>query len=242
MPSTASASALPSPSRNSESSIVPSLESCGIVPDIRGLLLIGPPGSGKGTIGQKLENLLGFKHLSSGDLIRAAMSNDGLDDPRWGAVSKGGLICEDDLWQLFDSFVSEWRHVREQAAKPNPLIIDGIPRCPGQVSALARRVSVVGVINLECDNQEILVGRLQARAASLGRIDDLQEHILRERLQLFETETRPVVDAYPNEIVRRIDSSQPLSAVLRDVLKNMLTFSSLQDAIAHEQQFSCCAS
>lgn len=209
-------------------------------PEVRGLVLVGPPGSGKGSIGKKLEDLLGFKHLSSGDLIRAAMNGDGQDDPRWAAVRQGGLISEDDLWQLFDDYLLEWGAAGEFTGQRNPLVIDGVPRRLGQVSALARRISVVGVVSLECDDQEVLLSRLQGRGQSQGRSDDLQERVLRQRLQLFESETSPVLEAYPTDMVRRIDASQPLANVLRDVLKSLFTFSSLHKAVRDEAKASCC--
>jgi len=195
------------------------------------LLLVGPPGSGKGTIGDKLEALLEFKHVSSGDLIRDAISREGPLSHRWSPVRQGGLISDDDLWELFDSYLAAWREAHRFAVKSSILIIDGIPRRTAQIRGLNRRVSVAGVISLECEDREMLIERLRSRARSQGRIDDVGEQVLHERLQVFDNETRPVLDAYPRDIVRRIDAGQDLPEVLRDVLLNLLTLGSLQKAL-----------
>src|SRR4051812_6877562 len=70
------------------------------------IILFGPPGSGKGTVGEAIGKLPGVVHCSSGDLIRSAMSEDGARGDRWAAVAKGSLIDNQSLWHLFDSFLS----------------------------------------------------------------------------------------------------------------------------------------
>src|SRR5262249_3241256 len=156
-----------------------------------GVLLFGPPGCGKGTVGKAIGKLPGFVHCSSGDVIRSAMSKQGAQGDCWSAMAKGALIDDGVLWELFDSFLSS-RTNPDRPDAPLPLVIvDGIPRCRSQVHELAKRIDVRGVLYLECLDPQVLLNRLIRRSVMESRADDANRITLENRLRLFEEETLP---------------------------------------------------
>lgn len=177
---------------------------------------MGPPGSGKGTIGKALGRLPGFLHCSSGDLIRSAIADSG-DGERWEAVIKGGLVSDADLWKLFDAYLS-----RDVAGKVHRnelrfLILDGIPRCRTQVPDLSTRIDVRGIVLLNCP-RDVLRERLIRRGRIESRMDDTDLQVVESRLRLFDEETLPVLDAYPANLIHHVDAAQQPPKVLFDVL------------------------
>jgi fructose-1,6-bisphosphatase II len=193
----------------------------GRAPKYSGILLFGPPGCGKGTVGKALGKLPGFIHCSSGDVIRSAMSEKGALGDRLSAVAGGTFIEDSDLWALFDSYIE---HVvgAENAGSQSPLlIIDGIPRTLSQVEELAKRVNIRGVFSLEIGDPKLLVDRILHRSTVESRADDSSMKVVQTRMNLFAEETLPLIDEYPDEIVHHIDANQPPAKVLFDILNKV---------------------
>ena len=103
--------------------------------------------------------------------------------------------------------------------KTDTLLLDGIPRNPTQAKLLDDRLNVVGLLNLFCKDLDIMVERLQARALRQNRLDDANLDTIRNRLEIYEAETRPVLNHYGDSLVHTIDSTQTPVRVLRDVLE-----------------------
>lgn len=179
-------------------------------------LLFGAPGSGKGTIGRALATLPGCTHCSSGDMIRGAIAESNGKSPHVLKVARGTLLSDASLFELFDDYLAAYRTCTMNEAAH--LVIDGIPRCRSQIELLEERVEVRGVFYLTCGDPRILVDRLRRRFAASGRSDDAHEAVMRERLRLFQAETLPLLDAYPHELVYKIDATQAPALVLRDIL------------------------
>jgi adenylate kinase len=98
------------------------------------------------------------------------------------------------------------------------LVLDGIPRSPGQVKIMDEMLDVRLLLYLTCTDMGKMVARLQRRALRENRLDDANISVIRQRLEVFERESKPVLDCYGPERIQRIDSTQSPINVLRDIL------------------------
>lgn len=153
------------------------------------LCLFGPPGSGKGTQGEKLSEEYGIPEVSTGDLLRAAVAaGSELGQKAQEAMSQGNLVADD----VVVGMIRERLH--EADAEPG-FILDGFPRSFGQAEALQEMLAAEGkplhrVIHLDVDREEIIT-RLMARK----RADD-NEATIRNRLEVYSSQTRPVLEYF----------------------------------------------
>jgi adenylate kinase len=157
------------------------------------IILLGPPGCGKGTQGAILSKRMGAPRVSTGDLLRAAVK-DGtpLGKKAQSYMDKGLLVPDEVILGLIEEVLSS-----SQAGKG--MIMDGFPRTTAQADAVdgllaARRSQIDKVLNFEVPDDE-LVRRMQGRAAQEGRADDTPE-AFRRRLEVYREQTAPLVVYY----------------------------------------------
>jgi adenylate kinase len=175
----------------------------------KAILMMGAPGSGKGTHGKWLGNLLGFVHVASGDLFRALDKNSELGKIFVEYSSKGLLVPDDFTVRLWED------HMRRMVAakKFNPatetLVLDGIPRNVNQAKMMDPHIDVqkIVVIAVEHGLDEI-VQRMRLRAEKEGRHDDANEATIRNRFAVYQKETKPVLDHYPAKLRVEINGLQ----------------------------------
>ncbi|MCK9489422.1 MAG: adenylate kinase [Xanthomonadales bacterium] len=157
------------------------------------IVLFGPPGSGKGTQAGLLKEHLGLAHISTGDLLRAAVKAGSPLGLKVKAVMEAGQLVSDDLMLE----LLEERFAQADAA--GGFILDGYPRNLAQANALdtllARIEQPLDVALLLEVPQDLLVERLAGRAGAEGRKDDNPDTV-RARLQVYEEQTAPVADFY----------------------------------------------
>jgi len=157
------------------------------------LVLIGPPGSGKGTQAIRLAERYKVPHISTGDILRAAV-RDGTRLGRQVAaiLAAGSLVGDDVITDL----------VRERLREPDArsgFVLDGYPRTVPQADTLDELLAELGrplsiVLELQVPD-EICVRRMLKRAEEEGRPDDTPEAIAR-RLEIYHRDTAPLVDHY----------------------------------------------
>jgi adenylate kinase len=157
------------------------------------IVLFGPPGSGKGTQAAVLKQHMGVPHISTGDLLRAAVKAGSPLGVKVKSVMDAGQLVSDDL--MLD--LLEERFAQSDAA--NGFILDGYPRNLVQANALDALLARIGqpmdkALLLEVPH-ELIVDRLAGRAAAEGRKDD-DPATVRARLQVYEQQTAPVADFY----------------------------------------------
>jgi adenylate kinase len=157
------------------------------------LLLIGPPGAGKGTQSVILASTFAIPAISTGDIFRANVKNQTELGLQVKAIMAAGKYVPDSVTNA----VVEHR-LAEDDAKAG-FLLDGYPRTPDQVHELDRMLTAQGtaldvVVLITADTDEV-VGRLSNRAIVEGRVDDT-EAVIRHRLELYEEQTAPLIDLY----------------------------------------------
>lgn len=161
----------------------------------RRILLLGPPGAGKGTQATLLANALHVPHISTGDMLRSAVSDgSGLGKQVESIMASGELVSDDLVVAIVDERLS-----KEDARCG--YLLDGFPRTIGQAEALNDSVvdAIGTVILLDVATEEI-IRRLLKRADEEGRSDDNEETV-RRRLEVYEADTAPLVDFYSDSVL-----------------------------------------
>jgi adenylate kinase len=157
------------------------------------LILLGPPGAGKGTQGHRLSERYNIPEISTGDILRAAVyKGTPLGQEAKSYMDRGALVPDKVMIGI----------VRERLAQDDTergFILDGFPRTVAQAEALARLAEeqqrpIEHVISIEVP-LEALLQRLAGRRQLEGRHDDTDEAV-RHRLEVYERETSPLVDYY----------------------------------------------
>jgi len=157
------------------------------------LVLLGAPGSGKGTQATRLKTELGVPHISTGDMLRAAVAAGTPLGMKAKAVMDAGHLVSDDI--LLGML--EERLAQDDAR--NGFILDGYPRNLAQASALDELLAKIGqpldaVVKLEVPNNAI-IERCELRFAAEGRADDNPDTV-RRRLGIYAEQTAPVAEFY----------------------------------------------
>ncbi|MDH5549978.1 MAG: adenylate kinase [Gemmatimonadota bacterium] len=164
------------------------------------IVLLGPPGSGKGTQGALLADRIGIPRVSTGDLLRSAVSRGTALGRRAQSCMDQGLLVPDDV------IIGLIEEVLGLAEAANGVMMDGFPRTLAQAEAVDRALEAQGrrvdhVLNIDVPDRE-LFRRLSGRAREQGRSDDTPEAI-RKRLAVYGEQTAPLVQYYGDRGVRR---------------------------------------
>ncbi|MCE5233212.1 MAG: adenylate kinase [Mizugakiibacter sp.] len=157
------------------------------------LVLLGAPGSGKGTQAARLKTELKVPHISTGDLLRAAVAAGTPLGLKAKAVMEAGQLVSDDIVLGM---------LEERVSRPDAqagFILDGYPRNLAQADALDGLLARLGqpldaVVKLKVPS-EVIVGRTEIRFKAEGRADDNPETV-RKRLAVYAEQTAPVADYY----------------------------------------------
>ena len=156
------------------------------------VLLMGPPGAGKGTQAALLSEARGLRKLSTGDMLRGHVERGTDLGVRAKHVMDAGELVPDELIvAMVQSELGDMDPVRA--------LLDGFPRTPGQAAALDQLLGEEGAeltaaVALDVDEDE-LVRRLEGRARQEGRSDD-NEATVRNRMQVYQRQTQPLLDYY----------------------------------------------
>jgi adenylate kinase len=171
------------------------------------LILVGPPGSGKGTQAKILSQTLGVPAISTGEMLRKAVAaGTPLGLKVQDIMSKGALVDDGTMAE-----VVRQRLGQDDAAKG--FLLDGYPRTLGQADTLA---SILGLAGHHLDSAlviEVPEEELVRRALVRKREDD-REAVVRQRIQLYKEKTAPLIEYYENRgILRRVDGHRAVGEV-----------------------------
>lgn len=184
----------------------------------RSVLIFGPPGSGKGTLGKFLSTAGNHFHLSSGDIFRGLDPETPIGKLYHTYASKGHLVPDEVTVEIWRHYVSGLISTNRYFPKKQLLLLDGVPRTPRQAEIFDRYIQVKHVIVLEMSNMEGLIARMKKRALIEKRADDADESVLRTRMQVYEKDTKALLSHYPKHLITRFNADQKPLEVLRDVL------------------------
>jgi adenylate kinase len=184
------------------------------LPDVQGkiLIIMGPPGSGKGTFSTKLAERNGFVHISTGDLIRNS------DDKELKAKIAKGEYADDK------TMVKMLKKELEKIDLSKGIILDGFPRTIKQAGMLDSLLGKLGVglnhaIYLDL-NEETAKKRILKRAEKENREDDKDPEVVGKRFRTYEEKTSPLIDLYKkSRRLKKFDASQGSEEVYKAVTK-----------------------
>ena len=157
------------------------------------LIILGPPGAGKGTQAARIAEHHGIPAISTGDIFRANIKNETELGTQVKAILASGGYVSDEITNA----IVEDRLAQDDCAPG--FLLDGYPRTLAQVDALDAMLAAQGqaldrVLELTVDD-EVVVGRLLKRAELEGRDDDTED-VIRERMGIYHRETRPLAQTY----------------------------------------------
>jgi adenylate kinase len=184
------------------------------------VLLVAPPGAGKGTQAAKLADHYGIANLSSGELLRREIAADSeIGRKAIEYVRRGDLVPDDVIFQVLAEPLIE-------AAQNGGYVLDGFPRNLHQAETAYRvaketpSIELQAVVHLEVPLEE-LTRRLLARGAQEGRIDDA-ENVVIHRLEVFAADTEPLLGFYRERgLVLDINGDQDVDRVCRAIVEGL---------------------
>jgi adenylate kinase len=212
------------------------------------LVLLGPPGSGKGTQGERLQADLRLPYYATGDILRAAVREETeLGKTAKEYMERGDLVPDDVIVGMIGERI-------DSEAAADGFILDGFPRTEPQAEALAAKLSELGreltaVLLIDVDDDEV-VRRLGGRrtCAENGHVfhvelnpprregvcdvdgselvvrDDDEPEVIRHRLDQYHAKTEPLIDFYDHRsVLRRIDGAAPPDEVADELRRTLAT-------------------
>jgi adenylate kinase len=175
------------------------------------IVMLGAPGAGKGTQAVRIAEAHGVPHISTGDMLRAAIAAGSELGQKVKEIVESGALVPDEL-------IIEV--IRERLAEPDAaagFVLDGFPRTIGQAEALDALLAELDrpletVLELDLD-EEVAVERMLGRAAEEGRADDTPE-VIKNRFEVYRRQTEPLSDYYRRKgILLVVDASPGIDQV-----------------------------
>jgi len=180
------------------------------------LILLGPPGAGKGTQAKRLEELYGLKQLSTGDMLRAEIaSGSNLGQKVESILAAGDLVSDDIMVEM----------IAHRITKPDcekGFILDGFPRTVQQAEELDNmltnhKLDLDAVIEVRVD-EEALYARIAKRAEEDGTRADDNVETMKNRMQVYHDLTAPIIPYYTSkDRLKSVDGMQSIDDVAKDI-------------------------
>ena len=186
-------------------------------PRYKAILLFGPPGSGKGTQGRILSAIPGFFHSATGDIFRSLDLTSESGRLIWQYTSRGELVPDEVTLRVWKQYIRGMEMINQFHPESDLLILDGVPRSVEQARMLEDTIDVVKIIHLRADYEKLVV-RLRRRALKENRVDDASEEVIRKRMRIYESDTRPLLDYYGDDRIVEIEATMTQIRVLRTII------------------------
>jgi adenylate kinase len=161
------------------------------------VLLFGAPGSGKGTQGKIIGTIPGFFHTACGDIFRSLDLTSDMGRIFWEYSSRGQLVPDEFTVKLWKQYINGLELINQFRPGSEVLVLDGIPRNVEQAKLLEDTLDVRKIIHLQCADLAKMV----------------------ERLVVYDVETKPVLEYYPEPTIERIDATMSQIRVLSEIVR-----------------------
>ena len=192
-------------------------------------LILGAPGSGKGTQGKILGSIPRFFHCACGDVFRSLDTRTSIGRRFVDYSSRGELVPDELTIELWKAQVDNWRESHVYKPDIDFLVLDGIPRNVPQAEMISEFLDIHQVFHLSCPNREELARRMRKRALKDNRIDDASDRVIQQRIATYEAETKPILEYYSPALVTDIDATQPPVKVLNDIISKVVSLPAYQE-------------
>lgn len=181
-------------------------------------LILGAPLSGKGTQSKKIKEEFNFIHISTGDLIRSEIEKKtelGLELQL--TIAEGNLVCDSIMNRLLSNTLQDY--------SSGNFLLDGYPRTYPQLLYLQSKdnVKIRNVVFLNVE-KHILLERAKSRFLEEKREDDRNIDSVLNRIEIFETQTKSIVNDFPEEIVINVDGSHQPNTVFNNIKDKLVLF------------------
>jgi adenylate kinase len=186
-------------------------------------LILGAPGSGKGTQGKILGSIPRFFHCACGDVFRSLDTRTALGQRFVHYSSRGELVPDELTIELWKAQVDNWSDSHVYKPDIDFLVLDGIPRNVPQAEMMSKFLDIHQVFHLSCPDRGELARRMRKRALKDNRMDDASDRVIQQRIATYEAETKPILDYYSDALVTEIDATQPPVEVLNDIISKIVS-------------------
>lgn len=186
----------------------------------RTILLIGPPGSGKGTQGRILGEVPNYWFVSMGELLRSLNTTTEPSRQVQQHLRRGELVTAQLVIYVWTKYMND---LSEAGLRPQHdlLVLDGLPRSVEQAKLHQPHVQVERGIHLACDDQSLLIERIRSRNA--GRQDDANDDVIHDRFHVYREQTAPLLDdQYLGDKVTKIDATASPLRVLHEIVRSLV--------------------
>lgn len=187
----------------------------------KAFLIIGPPGSGKGTQSRALCKAASCFHCSCGEIFRGLEQNSELGRTIYTYTSRGLLVPDKITIDVWLDFITRCECQGKFDRRSDYLALDGIPRSANQARLLAAYVDVAAVIHLDGLCRTELLARLRKRAIEQDRYDDSQDETILRRLDIYEQESLELRSLYPVARTFKIDAKGDPKVIHSDILAHI---------------------
>ncbi len=184
-------------------------------------IMLGAPGSGKGTQGQILGRIPRFFHYACGDVFRSLDIRTALGKQFVEYSSRGELVPDELTIELWKAQIDNLIDTHQYKPDIDFLVLDGIPRNVKQAEILSSYVDVHQVFHLSCPNRDELARRMRKRALKENRFDDASDSVINQRIATYQEETKPILDFYPDEMITDIDATKQPVEVLSEIIQRI---------------------